>query len=402
MSCRGNCTLHCLMSALVLGCGTLTNLSALAATESVSVVTLTVGTSSASVATSVIFDGTYIWVAIRNPGSAAVEKLSLSGDLISTTQLAGTPIEMTSDGRNVWVSNYTSSSVSVVGENGIVLKTIPLPGAAPEGIMFDGRYIWTANNGAGANSVTKIDATTMTIVNTYSVGLAPDGVAFDGTNVWVTNSLDNNVWKIDRNSGAHLASYPTGIFPLSILFDGTNMWIGNGTGVDLGERVPDSGSLSKIRASDGANLGVFGVGNHVRGLVYDGTSIWTCNSDDNTVSRIRTAGLALLSTYPTGKAPRAMAFDGTSVWIANSGENTLTVIAPTGGNGSPGQVAAVALKPPVEVDGHPGRPANRPYPGRSAAPNGRLSRTPAKVVTVRTVLSGNGITSILGTLLADD
>ncbi len=111
--------------------------------------------------------------------------------------------------------------------------------------MFDGRYIWVANNGVGANSVSKFDARRQTLVATYSVGRNPDGVAFDGTFIWVTNSYNNNVWKINRNTGAYIDDFATGIFPLSIIYDGANMWIGNGNGGSAGATESDVGSLTK-------------------------------------------------------------------------------------------------------------------------------------------------------------
>jgi DNA-binding beta-propeller fold protein YncE len=390
-------------AALVATVFALINTSVLAATESVNVFTLNVGSSSASLANAVLFDGKSIWVAVQNPEGGALEKRTVTGDVLAATQVGQTPIELAFDGQNIWVTNYTSSTVSVVNESGTLLKTISIPSAMPEGITFDGKYIWTANNGPGANSVTKIDAAAMSIVNTYSVGLGPDGVAFDGTNVWVTNSLNNSVWQIDRNSGAYLAGYPTGLFPLAIVFDGTNMWIGNGTGVNVGSAVVGPGSLSKIRVSDGADLGTFGVGNHVRGLVYDGTSIWACNGNDNTVSRLRTGGVALLGTYPTGKSPRAIAFDGTNAWVANSGENTVTIISTAGAGGGPAQLAAFGpSKPAGSVGGSPVPLVDRPYKGRSLPGDTRAARTPPKVVTVRSVVQGNSVASMVNMLLGDD
>jgi hypothetical protein len=235
---------------------------------------------------------------------------------------------MAFDGTNIWVTDYTSSDVMVVNQSGAVVSVITLnPAAHPEGIVFDGTYMWIANNGQGMDSVSKLSVAAKALVASYPVGHAPDGVGFDGSRIWVTNSYNNNVWTLSKDTGQQLAAYWTGTFPLTVIYDGTNMWIGNGTGVNVGPPVPGIGSLTKIRATDGTALGTFTVGHHVRGLVYDGTSVWACNGNDNTVSRVRANDVALLGTYPTGKAPRAVAFDGTNIWVANSGENSLTLIS---------------------------------------------------------------------------
>lgn len=302
--------------------------ASVAANVSMTVYTVTVGDSSSSVVNGVIFDGKYIWAAIQNPDGGVVQKLSASGSIISTTGVGSAPLEMAFDRKsNIWVTNYSSSSISVVSEGGDLVTTISLPGANPEGIVFDGEYMWVANNGNNSNTVSKFDAANMTQVGTYSVGRSPDGVAFDGNNIWVTNSYSNNVWVLNRN-GKQIAAYGTGVFPLSLISDGHNMWIGNGTGVNIGTQVSGKGSLTKIRIANGQSMGTFSIGNHVRGLAYDGVSIWACNGNDNTVSRVRASNVALLGTFPTGPAPRAAAFDGTKIWVANSGANTLTVFVP--------------------------------------------------------------------------
>jgi DNA-binding beta-propeller fold protein YncE len=290
---------------------------------------LLIGNSPQSVVNGVMFDGQFIWAAVQNPNGGFVEKiLPRTGGVLGAVQVGGAPLDLAFDGTNVWVTDYSTSDVQVINQAGQVINIFYLAtGSDPEGIVFDGQYIWIANNGAGANSVTKIDAARQTLVATYPVGLNPDGVAYDGTYIWVTNSYNNSVWTIDRQNGQQVGAYATGIFPLSIIYDGHNMWVGNGTGVNVGPAVPGLSSLTKIRAADGMALGTFTVGHHVRGLTFDGTSIWACNGNDNTVSRIRANDVALLGTYPTGQFPRAVAFDGNNIWVANSGENSLTIIA---------------------------------------------------------------------------
>jgi YVTN family beta-propeller protein len=281
-------------------------------------------------ATDVMFDGQSIWVAIQNTGGGTVEKVTTTGQVVSSTPVGDAPIEMAYDGANVWVTNYSSSTLSIVGQNGEVLKTIflPLP-SHPEGILFDGKYIWIANNGANVNTVSKFDAAGMTFVATYPVGNAPDGLAFDGTYVWVTNSLSNNVMKLDRDTGEVVRTYPTGTYPLSIISVGADMWIGNGA-IDAGLPPLAAASVTELRVNGGVTLGTFAAGNAVRGLAYDGSSIWACNSLGNTFTRIRASDGAPLGSYPTGRAPRGIAFDGVRMWIANSGDSFVTVVTPDG------------------------------------------------------------------------
>jgi DNA-binding beta-propeller fold protein YncE len=332
------------MIACLALCGDLT----MAATASSDVYTLPLGDSPSSYVNGVFFDGKYIWAAVQNPDGGVLVKLSTSGQTLATVGVGSGPDKIAFDGTNIWVTDYASSALTVVAENGNVVATIPLaPSANPEGILFDGKYIWVANNGGGLNSVSKFDISTRTLIGTYQVGLAPDAVAFDGTNIWVANTYNNNVWVIDRTTGAYLASYTTGsitvpLFPTGVIYDGTNIWVANGTGVNIGTSGSQGiSSVSKIRPADGTILGTYTVGHLARDLVYDGTSIWVCNANDNTVSRLRAADVALLGTYPTGIEPRAIAFDGSKIWVADSGQNTLTIIAPQAGAGSSQGISGV-------------------------------------------------------------
>jgi DNA-binding beta-propeller fold protein YncE len=313
---------------------------AMAATVSSNVYTLTIGDSSSSTVNGVFFDGHYIWTAVQNPDGGVLMKLSTSGQTLATVGVGASPDKIAFDGTNIWVTDYASSDVMVVAENGNVLATIPLPSAYPEGIIFDGKYIWVANDGAGQNSVSKFDISTRTLIATYHVGIAPDALAFDGTSIWVANTYSNAVWKIDRTTGVPLGGDAALLFPTSVIYDGTNIWVANGSGVNIGASgSPGISNVEKIRPSDFTVLGTYTVGHLARDMVYDGTSIWVCNSNDDTVSRLRAANVALLGTYPTGTAPRGIAYDGFKIWVANSGQNALTVIAPqtitASGNGGP-------------------------------------------------------------------
>jgi DNA-binding beta-propeller fold protein YncE len=393
-------TSEAFMASLVLAFLAVGSDAGRAANVSSNVYTLPVGDSPASIVNGVLFDGKYIWAAVQNPDGGVLIKISRSGVVLSTTAVGSSPDEMAYDGANVWLTDYASSDVTIVNAAGNVINTIPLPSANPEGIVFDGQYVWVANNGVGANSVTKFDAASQTQLATYPVGLNPDGVAFDGTYIWVTNSYNNNVWTIDRNTGAFVNSYSTGIFPVSIVYDGANMWVGNGTGVNVGVGVSGLGTVTKIRAADGTILGSYTVGNHVRGMVYDGSSIWVCNGNDSTVSRLRATDVALLGVYATGNSPRAVAFDGSKIWVANSGADTLTVIIPNAQSPTAQNALARGLNVSAGFGGGnaaqaPGRPNNR-VPNR--VPHGSNSAITPVVVTQRDPAAAINLSSMLGLL----
>ena len=296
---------------------------------------------------SVLFDGHSVWAAVEEGAHGWVRKLGPTGRVVSSTPVGVAPLEMAYDGSRVWVTDYTSSDVTVVASNGNVVKSFLLPANAhPEGILFDGHYIWVANNGVGSsisNTVSKYDPGTLTLLANYPVGQNPDGAAFDGTYVWVTNSNSNTVVRLDQATGQILRTYPTGQFPLSIIFDGRSLWISNGADGDVDDQFM-TGSVTQLRANGGINLGTFPVGNTVRGLAFDGSHIWICNSQSNSITLLRASDGARMGTYPAGLGPRSLAFDGERMWVADSGDNSVAVMA------SSREAVAAVIPPPPSLD----------------------------------------------------
>ena len=67
-------------------------------------------------------------------------------------------------------------------------------GSNPVRVAFDGTNIWVTNYSSG--TVSKINPVSNTVTATVTVGTNPSGVAFDGTNIWVTNVGSGTVSKI--------------------------------------------------------------------------------------------------------------------------------------------------------------------------------------------------------------
>jgi YVTN family beta-propeller protein len=303
-------------------------------------------------ADAVLFAAGSIWAAVQEVNDAigraqgVVQQLDLEGSVLTTTLVGQAPIKMAYANGNIWVTNYSTSTVSVVSTQpgAPQVATITLRGPNPEGIMFDGAYIWIAINGVAnsgypnANSVCRISVDPPFTQNYYPVGNNPDGCAFDGSYVWVTSCYSNDVWVLDRTTGEQVAAIQTGPYPLEIVYDGANMWVGNGSNIGTATGACTNtlgiGQVSKIQASTGRVLGSFSVPGQtnedagIRGMLYQENSIWTCNGCLNTVTRFDASSGAVLATYPTGANPRAITFDGVNMWVANSGTNTLTAFNP--------------------------------------------------------------------------
>ena len=63
-------------------------------------------------------------------------------------------------------------------------------------------------------TVSEIDASTGTVVNTITVGSEPYGVSSDGTHVWVANCGGDTVSEIDASTGTVVNTIPVGSNPV--------------------------------------------------------------------------------------------------------------------------------------------------------------------------------------------
>jgi len=211
---------------------------------------------------------------------------------IETFRVGPYPQAMAFDGANIWVTSGNSTSVTKLrASDGANLGSFDV-GSITVGATFDGTYVWLADWGYAANTVTKVRPDDGSVQGVYSIGnYGPYAVIFDGENIWVS-TLESTVVKMRPSDGAVLGTYPTnsGETPgFHLTYDGENIWVTNA----------DLNTVSKLRASDGALLGTFPVGDYPVGIAFDGANIWIANLGDNTLSKLRASDGAVLGRAVT-------------------------------------------------------------------------------------------------------
>jgi len=124
-------------------------------------------------------DGT-VWIADREVDSLSV--IDPGADTVLTTfKAAGKMpirVQFTPDGREVWVSNSGSASISVYDARSRALVATIAVGDTPVGIqmMPNGRRAFVASSTADKISV--VDVKSRKVVRTFSTGKSPDGMAW--------------------------------------------------------------------------------------------------------------------------------------------------------------------------------------------------------------------------------
>jgi YVTN family beta-propeller protein len=233
--------------------------------------------------------------------------------------VGGNPDAAAFDGENIWVSNRTGNSVSVLRANdGTLVMTIPT-GWWPYGLAFDGTNMWVPNNSSGNVSVLR--ARDGYHVMTITLGSSPTDVAFDGANVWVANYLSGNISVLRASDGARIMTPTVSGQPVALAFDGAAMWAANFSG----------NTVSVLRASDGYRIMTPTVGSAPRRLAFDGVNMWVANWSSNNVSVLRASDGYHVMTISVGTQPCALAFDGANMWVANNGSNSVSVLRASDG-----------------------------------------------------------------------
>jgi hypothetical protein len=295
----------------------------------------------------------------RGSRRAALDQFwtSQNDTVLGLTTVGTGPQLLKSDGADVWVANFSSSSVSRVrasdekvletwtgatGATGVLVamgRTLATGfsspgrlyqidpgqaagavttvasnlGSSPLGISFDGARVWTAN--FGSVSIVTPGASIPWTVTTVTTGFSSlAGALYDGGNVWVTDKTAGTLLKLD-SAGAVLQTVTVGNLPRFPVFDGTNIW------------VPNSGSssVSVVRASSGAVLETL-TGNGVSvpwAAAFDGQRVLVTNNGGSSVSLWKAAGLTTLGSFATGANPVGACSDGVNFWIALSGSGQL-------------------------------------------------------------------------------
>jgi YVTN family beta-propeller protein len=251
---------------------------------------------------------------------------STSGPLTQITlgvyTVGNDPLLLVSDGANMWVSNNASNTVSKVQQStGTVLNTVAV-GEHPEGVAFDGTNIWVANY--GSNNVSVVNASTASVVATYAAGMYPGALAYDGSHIWVVSFGVNTLTELNKSNGTVVNTYTFGSANIGlggVLFDGTNIWV----------TVGSTNTVEKILASTGAIEGAFNAGVSPGTMTFDGTYLWIANYGSNALTKILASNGTLEGTVSVSN-PSGLTFDGTNLWVSNYQSSTLTEINASNGS----------------------------------------------------------------------
>jgi YVTN family beta-propeller protein len=292
----------------------------------------------------IVYHNNYVWVGhYIEPGTNIISKIDTTLNVVTT--LSGTVNNIRSYNNNIWAStassyvdvvdtsNMTKESVNVgiqqkdvfpncngslVLESSLteVYATVTVE-QAPEGIAFDGTYIWCASrNGTG---ISKVNPTSMTKVSRVTTGTSTSNLVYDGTYLWVTENDNTSIIKVDPTTEIIQATYNMGAGsgPYDITVDSNGyIWVAD---ISLSK-------IYKVNPNTGIILVTIQVGG--RNIYFDGTYIWghSNSSPDYRIIKIDINTNTILSTVTITNDPQQMVSDGTNLWVVNYGIGSIDKI----------------------------------------------------------------------------
>ncbi len=166
------------------------------------------------------FDGSRVWATGFHSVSILTPGPTVPWSVATATEGFATPSSIVFDGSSIWVADDTNGLLRV-DATGHVVQTVAV-GSAPHGMTFDGSNLWVPNTGDSTVSIVRVDSGAV-IATLSGNGLStPVGSAFDGERVLVTNATGGSVSLFRAADLKPLANVPV---VGGACTDGLNFWL---------------------------------------------------------------------------------------------------------------------------------------------------------------------------------
>jgi YVTN family beta-propeller protein len=233
-----------------------------------------------------------------------------AGGAASPIRLPGTPTGIAADDEAAWIT----FGHGVAGESdGIVVRVaadsyrqqqVALgPGTGATGIAVGEDAVWVVNE--IANSLTKLDPVTRTVVGSVAVGEQPVAVAVGEGSIWVAHAVDRSVWRLDPATMARTASISLSDVPGAVVVAFGRAWLTSTAG----------NSVTVIDAATDSLVTTIEVDQRPRGITAGDRDIWVAGGRGSIV-RIDPAAHPLAAQIHVAlPGPvEGVAVSGDSVW----------------------------------------------------------------------------------------
>jgi peptide/nickel transport system substrate-binding protein len=249
-------------------------------------------------------------------GNTLVSVDARSGRFGPGIALGGGTTAMKAAGGSVWLANPNDDTVSrVSASTATVVDRIPVEGG-PGDLAVGGGSVWVASTLAG--TVSRIDPPTGAITQTTHLGGNPSALAYGAGSLWIADSGAESLIRLDAATGKATQSVSLTVHPSAVALGAGAVWVAS----------HDAGTVTEIDPTSGATLATVPVGQGPAALALGAGSVWVANELAGTVSRIDPRAPKVVATVVTGSGPSAVAFADGALWVANEFSGDVSRIDP--------------------------------------------------------------------------
>jgi len=195
---------------------------------------------------------------------------------------------------------------SALAAPGDTVMTIPTPYNCPQGLTFDGEYLWNADR--KSDQIYKIDPATGAVVDSLPTpGYVPRGITWDGKRLWCVDAESEGIYAINPNTRiTETTIYCPVAQPYGLAWDGKYLWIADDASNELHQISSEDGTtINSIRAPS----------SHPGGLTFDGTYLWVSDRYKDRIYMVTPdEGDVIITFKSPGPHPTDLTFDGKNLW----------------------------------------------------------------------------------------
>ncbi|MBN2172244.1 MAG: hypothetical protein JW819_13065 [Candidatus Krumholzibacteriota bacterium] len=155
---------------------------------------------------------------------------------------------------------------------GAVLAVIPYAGSSPQGLAYDGQYLWQSD--VSGDAIFKMDPTTGAVIEQYPApGDDPQalGLGWDGASLWLADSRGpEKIWELDTLCNPIQYYDAPGTSPYGLAYGAGYIWVSD-------NNLAGGALIYQIDPADGAIVDSFvcpDAGGSPNGIAHDGEFLW--------------------------------------------------------------------------------------------------------------------------------
>ncbi|MCO1659821.1 serine/threonine-protein kinase [Pseudonocardia humida] len=275
-------------------------------------------------------NGRYAYIANRGAGVLTVFDTTINSVTGAIPVPEGGPqfVAFSPDGTRAYVSIFNNDRT--VNEVGVLdTATSTFVARVPTGVRPfaldvtpDGRTVYVPNHDSG--SITVIDTASNAVTATVEVAPNPHwvDVSEDGTRLYAANHESNVVTILDTATNTPITTVPVGLSPHSILAHPSEPLLFN---VNY-----DSSSMSVTDLNSNAVIATVPTAPHPQdvSMAPDGRHGYLATVDDNAIQVFDATTFAITARVPTGRSPTSIAVapNGRQAYVTNLDDGTVTVL----------------------------------------------------------------------------